>query len=296
MRALILGGLGMLGHQVAQRFLTRGETWATVRRSDDIGLASEILPGVQIYPGVDALNFESIQAAIREIQPTVVVNCIGIIKQDALADDPSIAIEVNALLPHRIATVCEEVDARLIHISTDCVFSGTSGSYLETDSSDANDLYGRSKFLGEIHRPTALTLRTSIIGPELRSSRSLLDWFLGQTGTVSGYTRAVFSGLTTLELSRVILRCTTDWTQLGGLYHVSAAPINKYELLSLVKTHFGVSTEIQANDEPVIDRSLDSTRFQVATGYQPPSWDEMVIELAALPQTAPTGGIYVSSR
>lgn len=286
----------MLGHQVARRFQTTGETWATVRKSDDVAFAADHLPGVHIYPGVDAQNFDSIRAAIQEIQPTVVVNCIGIIKQDALAYDPTVSIEVNALLPHRIATLCEEIGARLIHISTDCVFSGTKGGYTEIDFADANDLYGRSKFLGEVHRPTALTLRTSIIGPELRSSRSLLDWFLSQTGAVNGYTRAIFSGLTTLELSRVIVRCADDWAHLGGLYQVSANPINKYNLLSLVKIHYGLDTEIQAKDEPVIDRSLDSTRFREATGYQPPSWDEMVSEVAALPQPALTGGIYVSSR
>lgn len=285
----------MLGHMVANEFQKHCETWATVRNSDEVLLASEYLPGTQIYPGVDASNFDSIKSAIDEIQPTVIVNCIGIIKQDALAYDPTASIEINALLPHRIASLSKAIGSKFIHISTDCVFDGAKGSYLESDVPNASDLYGRTKFLGEIHHEGGLTLRTSIIGPELRSSRSLLDWFLSQSGTTNGYTKAVFSGLTTLELSRVVYQCATEWSHLSGLYQVSAAPINKFDLLSLVKARYGLDIEIQAKDEPVIDRSLDSTRFREATGYQPPSWDEMVSELAALPHQR-NGGSYVSAR
>jgi dTDP-4-dehydrorhamnose reductase len=296
MRTLVLGGLGMLGHKVAETFQYHCETWATVRSYNDVTLANQCLPGVQIYSGVDALDFSSIERAIDEIQPSIVVNCIGIIKQDALAYDPTTSIEVNALLPHRLANICNKHNRRLIHISTDCVFNGSQGNYLESSFADANDLYGRTKLLGEIHHEGGLTLRTSIIGPELRSSRSLLDWFLSQTGTANGYTRAIFSGLTTPELSRVIVQCATDWKHLSGLYHVSAQPITKFDLLTLVKAHYCLATEIQPQDEPVIDRSLDSTRFQETTGYRPPSWDEMVSELAALPQSGLIGERYVSSR
>lgn len=259
-----------------------------------MSLAEAHLPGTSVFPGVDGGDFQSVKAAIAEIQPTVIVNCIGIIKQDALAYDPTASIEINALLPHRISSICREKAIRFIHVSTDCVFSGSRGNYAESDFPDANDLYGRTKLLGEVHEG-GLTLRTSIIGSELRSTRSLLDWFLSQTGTANGYTKAVFSGLTTSELSRVIYQCATEWSYLSGLYQVSAEPINKFDLLSLVKTHYGLDIEIQANDEPVIDRSLSSTRFREATGYQPPSWDEMVAELAALPQQR-IGGSYVSSR
>lgn len=285
----------MLGHKAAQKFQEYCETWATVRSSEDVSLASDHLSGVQIYPGVDASNFDSIRSAINEIQPTVIVNCIGIIKQDALAYDPTASIEINALLPHRIASLSKAIGSKFIHISTDCVFDGAKGSYLESDVPNASDLYGRTKFLGEVNSESGLTLRTSIIGPEIRSSRSLLDWFLSQTGTTNGYTKAVFSGLTTLELSRVVYRCATEWSHLSGLYQVSADPINKFDLLSLVKARYGLDIEIQAKDEPVIDRSLDSTRFREATGYQPPSWNEMVSELAALPHQR-NGGSYVSAR
>jgi dTDP-4-dehydrorhamnose reductase len=296
MRSLILGGLGMLGHKVAQQFQKSGETWATTRSSDDILFANEHLPGVQVFPGVDALDLDSIHAAIYEIEPTVIVNCIGIIKQDSLAYDPITSIKVNALLPHQIANICNNRGAKFIHVSTDCVFSGNKGNYSEDDFPDANDLYGRTKLLGETHGSNALTIRTSIIGPELRSCRSLLDWFLSQSGSTSGYTKAIFSGLTTLELSRVIERCATDWSHLSGLYQVSADPISKYDLLCEIKSKYNLDISIEAVDHPVIDRSLDSTRFREATGYQPPSWNEMVSELAALPQPALIGGNHVSAR
>lgn len=286
----------MLGHKVAETFQHHCETWVTVRNSKDVTLAEQHLTKVQIYPGVDAMDFNSIERAIDEIQPSVVINCIGVIKQDALAYDPITSIEVNALLPHRLVNICNKGNRRLIHISTDCVFSGSEGGYTEASFPDANDLYGRTKLLGEIHHDGGLTLRTSIIGPELKSSRSLLDWFLSQSGSTNGYTRAIFSGLTTLELSRVIVRCATDWNHLSGLYHVSAQPINKFDLLTLVKSHYRLNIEIHPKDELVIDRSLDSTRFQEASGYRPPSWDEMVSELAALPQSGSLGENYVSSR
>jgi len=285
----------MLGHKVAQHFQESCETWATIRNSEDIGFASEHLPGVQIFTGVDALNFESVQAAIYEIEPSVIVNCIGIIKQDSLAYDPITSIKVNALLPHEISNICNKIGAKFIHVSTDCVFSGSKGNYCEGDFPDANDLYGRTKLLGETH-DQSLTIRTSIIGPELRSNRSLLNWFLSQSGTANGYTKAIFSGLTTIELSRVIARCATDWTELEGLYQVSAEPISKYDLLQEIKSAYGLDIDIRPVNEPIIDRSLDSTRFREATSYIPPSWEEMVSELAAGPQATFIGGTHVSTR
>jgi dTDP-4-dehydrorhamnose reductase len=163
-----------------------------------------------------------------------------------------------------------------VHISTDCVFSGAKGMYVESDFPDADDLYGRSKYLGEVDYPHAVTLRTSIIGHELDGARSLLCWFLAQGGSVRGFTKAVFSGLPTVELARVVRDFVLPHPELHGLYHVSAAPINKYDLLKLVAQAYGKSIEITPHDQLVIDRSLDSTRFKAATGYAPPSWPELV--------------------
>jgi dTDP-4-dehydrorhamnose reductase len=185
------------------------------------------------------------------------------------------------MLPHRLARVCGLVGARLVHVSTDCVFSGAKGGYIEADFADADDLYGRSKYLGEVDYPHAVTLRTSIIGHELDGARSLLCWFLAQGSSVRGFTRAVFSGLPTVELARVIRDYVLPAPALRGLYHVSSAPINKYELLGLIAKTYGKSIDITPQDEPVIDRSLDSTRFRAATGYSPPPWPDLIEQMRA---------------
>lgn len=286
----------MLGHQVCRHFTTLGKTFASVKSNSDLEFAKVNLPGVEILSGVDAMDYQTVRNCLNHLQPQVVVNCIGIIKQDALAKNPISSITVNALLPHLLSQQCAEIGARFIQISTDCVFCGANGNYSELDLPDATDLYGRTKLLGEVTDSRALTLRTSIIGTELRSSRSLLDWFLSQEVAVDGYVNAIFSGLTTFELSRVIGRCIMDWPELKGLYNVSAEPISKHELLLLLRERFGIDTEIRPVDEPRIDRSLDSTRFREITGYQPPSWNEMTSELAAQQQASPIGVNYVSSR
>jgi dTDP-4-dehydrorhamnose reductase len=216
------------------------------------------------------------------VRPEVVVNAVGLVKQLAAADDPLAALPVNAMLPHRLARLCALAGARLVHVSTDCVFAGSRGGNRESDTPDATDLYGLSKLLGEVvDAPHAITLRTSIIGHELGSAHGLVGWFLAQTGRVKGYRRAVFSGLPTVELARVIRDHVLPRPELHGLYHVSAAPIDKDTLLRLVAARYGHAIEIDADDRVVIDRSLDSSRFRAATGYAPPDWPELVARMHA---------------
>jgi len=193
------------------------------------------------------------------------------------------SISLNALLPHRVSLICRAAKIRMIHISTDCVFSGKKGNYLESDKSDAEDLYGRSKFLGEVaYSPHSITLRTSIIGRELKTRLGLIEWFLSQKDgdTIRGYKHAIFSGFTTDELSRIIMSNIIPYPELTGLYHVSSDPINKYNLLQIANQVFGRRINILPDEDFFMDRSLDSTRFRQATGYQPPSWPEMIQELA----------------
>jgi dTDP-4-dehydrorhamnose reductase len=167
----------------------------------------------------------------------------------------------------------------MIHISTDCVFSGKKGQYIESDQSDAEDLYGRTKFLGEVTYPHTITLRTSIIGRELKTRFGLIEWFLAQKGTIRGYKKAIYTGFTTDELSRIILNYVIPNTDLNGLYHVSSEPISKYDLLMLAKESFGKEVRILPDENFVSDRSLDSTRFREITGYRPPAWPIMIDEL-----------------
>jgi dTDP-4-dehydrorhamnose reductase len=276
-KVLVLGVSGMLGNAVLRLFVQSDE-YAVVGSARSAGVLRLLAPELceHVICGVDVENADSLTRLFTLTRPDIVINCIGLVKQLAEADDPLTAIPINALLPHRLARLCNLANARLIHMSTDCVFSGTRGMYSEQDVSDAQDLYGRSKYLGEVDYPNAVTLRTSIIGHELDSAHGLIGWFLAQQAAVKGYRRAIFSGLPTVELARVMRDFVIPNPELRGLYHVSAAPINKFELLTLVGQNYGKSIAITPDDRLVIDRSLDSSRFREITGYQPPEWPELV--------------------
>jgi dTDP-4-dehydrorhamnose reductase len=280
MRILILGASGMLGNAVLRVFAASPgfEVWGTVRSRSASALLPEQVRS-RLIAGIDVADIDVVMRAMESARPDLVVNCVGLVKQLASAEDPLEAIPINALLPHRLARLCAVAGARLVHMSTDCVFSGTKGMYVEDDPSDAHDLYGRSKYLGEVDYPHALTLRTSIIGHELGGARSLIGWFLAQEGAVRGYRQAIFSGLPTVEVARVIRDQVVPHPELHGVYHLSAAPISKLELLGLVANAYGKSIEIQPDDSLAIDRSLDSTRFREATGFKPGPWPELVASM-----------------
>lgn len=277
MRIMVLGVTGMLGNAMFRHLsATPGlDVYGTARGEGARRSFSGDLSG-RIVAGVDVENHDSLVRAFATVRPDVVVNCVGLVKQLADANDPLQAVPINTLLPHRLAALCQAGGARLVHISTDCVFSGAKGGYLESDFPDAYDLYGRSKLLGEVDYPHAITLRTSIIGHELSGHRSLVGWFLAQQGSVKGYTRAIFSGLPTVELARVVGEYVLPRPQLHGLYHVAAQPINKFDLLQLVAQTYGKNIGIIPSDELVIDRSLNAQRFREATGYVAPAWSELV--------------------
>lgn len=234
------------------------------------------LLGPQILTGVDVENQDSLVAVLEKIRPDAVINCIGLVKQFAESDDPLLALPINAMLPHRLAHLCALIGARLVHISTDCVFNGKRGGYRESDLSDAEDLYGKSKHIGEVAMPHTITLRTSIIGHELNSTHGLVEWMLAQEGRIKGYRKAVFSGLPTVELSQIVRDIVLPADQLSGLYHVAAAPIAKFDLLKLVATAYGKSITIEPDDAVVIDRSLNADRFRDATGYVAAAWPALV--------------------
>lgn len=277
-KILILGVTGMLGNAVFRVFSSDAvhQTWGTLRSASSLRY---FVPDShsRLLHGVDVLDQDALTAVMARVKPDVVINCVGLIKQLADVNDPLTALPINAMLPHRLARLCELCGARLIHVSTDCVFSGRKGLYMESDLSDAEDLYGKSKYIGELQDlPHAVTLRTSIIGHELGSNHALVDWFLSQQGSVRGFTKAVFSGLPTVELARVMKDFVIAHPHLNGLYHVSAQPIDKFRLLILVAAQYGKSIEICPDDELVIDRSLNGARFSEATGYVAPDWPELV--------------------
>lgn len=281
-RVLVLGATGMLGNAMLRFFADSPgfEAHGSARSPSGVRLLREDLRD-RVHAGVDVENPDALARLLDEVRPQAVVNCIGLVKQLAEADDPLAALPINALLPHRLARLCSLAGARLVHVSTDCVFSGTRGQYKESDAPDAQDLYGRSKLLGEVDYPNAVTLRTSIIGHELNSAHGLVGWFLAQAGSVRGYAKAVFSGFPTVELARIVRDFVLPHPELTGLYHASAAPIDKLTLLRLVGAQYDHPVQIVPDERVVIDRSLDSSRFRAATGYVPPEWAELVRRMHA---------------
>lgn len=279
MKILVLGASGMLGNAML-RVMSAQEAWSvfgTVRGANPALHAAA--PRAVLIPGIHADQPDSLLAAFAQARPDVVINCVGLVKQLSNAEDPLVAVPINTLLPHRLARMCEVAGARLVHVSTDCVFSGKQGSYTELDQADAQDVYGRSKLLGEVDYPHAVTLRTSIIGHEMGSAHGLIDWFLSQQARVKGYTEAVFSGLPTCELARVVRDFVIPHASLRGVYHVAAEPISKHDLLQIVNREYGKNLQIEPDDKVKINRSLDASRFREATGYVAPAWPDLIAQM-----------------
>ena len=282
MRILVIGSSGMLGSAVL-RVLCELRAWqvfGTIRNENSRQFFSETIRA-NLIANIDVEHQDTLVKLFSQIRPDVVVNCAGVIKHRSDSEDPLVAIPLNALLPHRLANLCQLIGSRLVHVSTDCVFSGNKGSYTETDFPDACDVYGKSKALGEVIYPNTVTLRTSIIGHELQGNQSLLNWFLSQAGTCRGFRRAIFSGLPTVVFSRIIRDVVIPNTNLTGLYHVASKPISKFDLLNLISNAYEKSISIDADDTLVIDRSLDATRFKLATGYCAPEWFDLVQSMHA---------------
>ena len=281
MRLLILGGSGMLGHQLWRGLHAQHDTWVTLRRPVADFAVHNLFDEAKAIQFDDITDDTALERALDQAKPEAVINCVGLIKQRDEASDEALTLRVNAEFPHRLAKRCGEAGARLIHFSTDCIFAGTKGNYTESDPSDAADLYGQSKHQGEVADAHSVTLRTSVIGHELGTNLALLDWFLSQRGlAISGFTKAIYSGFTTLEMARIVDRILTQHPALSGVWHVASEPISKFALLQLCREKLGWEGVIEPNDEFVCDRSLNADRFNQATGYTPPSWEAMISELA----------------
>jgi dTDP-4-dehydrorhamnose reductase len=279
-KILVLGATGMLGHKLLQVLSENHIVTGTVRKDSSIFVNHPVFSKMNILGNISADNLESICTAINKQKPDVIINCIGIVKQLPAAQDPLQSIALNALFPHQLAHLCRQKNIRLIHISTDCVFSGLKGCYSEKDPSDAEDLYGKTKYLGEVDYPGCLTIRTSIIGRELETAHGLIEWFISQDGkTVNGFKKAVFSGLTTLALSEIIGQLIDDYPHLHGVFQVASEPISKYDLLSLVKKTYRLNITIEPEETVINNRSLNPTKFKSETNIKIPSWVYMIDEM-----------------
>ena len=277
MKVLVVGASGMLGH-VMMRVLSENSDWSVVGSIRHESLQELFSKALRPYliSGINVEEDSFIVKVLEETRPDVVINCAGLTKHKSEANDPVASIVLNSLLPHRLAKFCKLFNVRLIHISTDCVFSGKKGNYVEDDLRDAKDLYGQSKALGELIEPNALTLRISTIGHELQGQYGLLNWFLSQKEQCNGYNRAIFSGLPTVIFARIIRDIVIPNAKLSGLYHVAAKPINKFDLLHLIAKTYDKEINIIADESLVIDRSLNANRFQLETGFIAPDWPELI--------------------
>jgi dTDP-4-dehydrorhamnose reductase len=277
MKVLVLGATGMLGYSIysnlsENKALNVFGTVRSISGKDNYfkDLTENLVLGVDIY------DFDSVISVVNDIKPDVVINCIGLIKQHDVSKLHTDAVYVNALLPHKLAKLCSASGAKLIHFSTDCVFTGEIGNYTEQSKPDALDLYGSSKRLGEVDYGGHLTLRTSIIGHELTSDVSLVDWFLSQSVSVKGFTKAIFSGLPTAYIAKLLTDQILTKVELSGLYHLSVDPIDKFTLLSLVSEVYEHEIEIQPSESLKIDRSLNSSKLRNELGFVTPTWPELI--------------------
>lgn len=266
MKILVCGASGMLGHVLYSELKKSHEVWGTIR-------SKQWHP--ELLEGYDVDDLAKVEKLIIDIRPDFVINCIGIIKQLKASKDKIASLEVNSLWPHRLAQICERHNAKMIHFSTDCVFSGQIGNYLETDLADARDNYGLSKYMGEVDYPHTLTLRTSIIGHELDSSVSLVDWFLSQKAECKGFSKAIFSGFPTVVVADFLEKIVFNHF-ISGVFHFSSEPINKFELLKLIADVYQKEIVIHPSEELVIDRSLNSDLLRTKLHFKPKPWPEMV--------------------
>jgi len=284
MKLLILGADGMLGHKLFQMLgAVYPETYGTIT-GDATAAPFDQIPFFQtgkVFSNVDTMDFQGLERIVKQVAPDHVVNCLRVATHGSEVAPPVLSITVNALLPHRLAELCDAQGARLIHFSSDCVFDGLRGMYTEEDSPNATHTYGQTRLLGEVHAGNALVLRGSVIGRELEGNSSLLEWlFLQQGKEIKGFTRAIYSGLTSIETANVVQMILDKTPQLTGLYNIASEPINKYDLLKLAAESFGVDVTIHKEDGFSIDRSLNAEKFKAATGYVAPSWASMMKELA----------------
>ena len=285
MRIVVLGATGMLGHKLWQRLSDRfPDTCALIRRQRTDLRNHGLFDRGQVLDGIDVSEFAVLRSALERLRPDVIINCVGVTKRREAAVDPVPSMTLNALLPHHLAAWGQRHGSKLIHFSTDCVFDGRAGGYTEESLTNAEDLYGRTKALGEIAAPNALTIRSSFIGRELTNGTELLEWFLAQRGRkVSGFRQALYTGVSSIYLADLVADILLRRPELNGLYNLASEVVSKLDLLSLARDKFGIDVEIQPDDSYVCKRNLDGSHLRSQLGSGPPPWEQMMADLAADP-------------
>ncbi len=267
----------MLGHKLLQVFRNRFDTFVTLRENFEEYDYLELFDKQKTFDSVNIKEFDRVKEIVELNRPDVIVNAIGVIKHKPEATDFVKTIEINSILPHKLANIAQNINARFITVSTDCVFDGQRGNYSELEHPNATDLYGKSKHLGEVVDDNCLTIRTSIIGREIGSGKSLVEWFLSNSDEeIKGFIRAIYSGFPTVVFAEILANLIENYPKLQGLYHVASDSIDKYSLLELIKRKLDLKATLIPFDEFEIDRSLDSTKFRNETNFVPESWEKMI--------------------
>lgn len=283
MRVLILGVSGLIGHKLFQELSASFEVFGTLHKCKIQYGNLPLFSSENIIENIDVTNFEMLKGIIYAVNPKVILNCIGITKRKIDINSPLEVLTINSVFPHQLANWAKPNKKRIIHFSTDCVFDGKIGNYNETSLTTAEDIYGRTKALGEINYNHTLTLRSSFIGQELFDRTELLDWFLSQDGKqVSGYKNTLYSGVSSLFMARVVTDIISNFPNLSGLYQLAPdKPISKYELLSIAKEAFDVNVKIIPEEKHVHHPTLDASKLKSEINLVVPSWKEMMKELAS---------------
>ncbi len=277
MKILVLGASGMLGHAMI-RILSENknfEVYGSIRSKKVKKFFSKNISN-NLVECKDLTNYNNLLDIFNKVKPNILINCISVSKEVLIKSDPLMMVSIYSLLPHQLAKICGLNNARLIHISTDGIFSGLKGRYVESDKLDVQDLYGVAKFIGEVNNESSITIRTSIIGHELEKKNGLLEWFLAQKKSCKCFDRAIFSGFPTIVLAQIVRDVIIPRSDLSGIYHVASNPISKCKLLRLIAKIYGKKIKIIPDKKKIMDRSLNSKYFKNNTGYISPDWPSLV--------------------
>lgn len=281
-KVLIIGASGMIGHQMWMMAQKYYNAFAFIRKSKSHYDNWNLFNSKNVIDGVNVTDFSLVESKLIKIKPDVVINCTGITIRKKEIQDLNYTLNVNSLFPQKLAKWCQNQGVRLIHFSTDCVFSGKKGYYAESDIPDATDHYGTTKFLGEVIGDKILTLRIPVIGRELEGKTELLEWVLRQKNQkIKGYSRALYSGMTVHQASKEIYKLIESTTILGGLYHISTPPISKYDLIHKINQIYKLNIQIDKEDTHITNKVLISEKYQQITGFSAPSWEIMLEEALA---------------
>ena len=280
MKIIVLGASGLIGSYMFRELSKTFETFGTIRKSKIKYKDIALFKSNKIIDNIDILNLDNLNKLLESLKPNIIVNCIGVTKRK-ISDNLLDVIKINSIFPHELVKWGLINSARIIHFSTDCVFNGLTGNYNEKSNTNAFDIYGKTKALGEIQYDNCLTIRSSFIGRELFDKTELLEWVISNNGKkIKGFKKTMYSGVSALFLSKFIKNIINDHIKLNGLFQLSTdIPISKYDLICLIRDCFDLNIEIIPENNKYHCPTLDNSKLKNKMNFEIPSWKEMLVEL-----------------